>query len=94
MTEHGFVLKNAGSQTNEQEENLTFRTSQSKEKMELKRKGTDEHNMVKSDFFVKRIKESIKRIPILGSLIWWAYMILKAPSKISELFDKIEELKK
>jgi hypothetical protein len=62
--------------------------------MTLKRKRTDEHTLVKSDFFVQRINESIKRIPILGFLIWWAYMILKAPSKISEIFDKIEELKK
>jgi len=94
MTEHGFGLINVESQTNAQEENLTFRTLQRKEKMRLKRKRTDDHTMVKSGFFVKKIKESIKRIPILGSLIWWAYMILKAPSKISELFDTIEELKK
>jgi len=88
------VLINVESQTNGQEENLIFRTLQSKEKMGLKRKKTDEHTIVKFDFFLKKIKEFIKRIPILGFLIWWAYRILKAPSKISELFGKIEELKK
>ncbi|MGQ9570066.1 MAG: sulfotransferase [Thermodesulfovibrionales bacterium] len=39
---------------------------------------------------INPIKRLTKKVPILGSFIWWVYMILKTPSKINELFSKVE----
>ncbi|MGQ9570068.1 MAG: radical SAM protein [Thermodesulfovibrionales bacterium] len=39
-----------------------------------------------------KIKESVRKFPVLGFLIWWVYMILKTPKKISELFGRLETL--
>jgi 2-polyprenyl-3-methyl-5-hydroxy-6-metoxy-1,4-benzoquinol methylase len=38
-------------------------------------------------------KGIIRGIPLIGYLIWWAYMIIKAPIRISQLFAEVNELK-
>ncbi|MBI3601147.1 MAG: hypothetical protein HY097_10995, partial [Nitrospinae bacterium] len=42
---------------------------------------------------IKKLNLFIKRLPIVGFISWWIYMVLKTPSKISQLFNDIAELK-
>ncbi len=41
----------------------------------------------------KNFKSTIKKIPVVGYLIWWIYMVLKAPLKIRELYSEVNGLK-
>lgn len=41
----------------------------------------------------KNFKSTIKKIPIVGYLIWFIYMVLKSPLKISELYSELIGLK-
>lgn len=40
------------------------------------------------------MKKIIRNIPIIGFLAWWIYMIIKAPSKINQLFQVVNELRR
>ncbi len=41
----------------------------------------------------KSFKSIIKNIPVLGALIWWVYMVIKAPFKISGLYSEVNGLR-
>jgi hypothetical protein len=41
----------------------------------------------------EKIKHIIKKIPFLGYILWWVYMIVKTPFKVNELFIKFDNLK-
>jgi len=41
---------------------------------------------------VQKTKMIIRQIPLLGFVIWWIYMLVKAPSKISKIYSMAEAL--
>ena len=42
--------------------------------------------------YIQQIKKIIRDIPIIGFLAWWTYMIIRAPAKINQLFQIVNEL--
>ncbi len=43
--------------------------------------------------FFYKIKEFIIRVPVMGFLIWFVYMIVKKPSRITLLFSELDRVK-
>lgn len=54
---------------------------------------SDTTKVKRSHFSFEKIKQGIRKIPFLGFLSWWLYMIIKTPSKINELSSKLDNLK-
>jgi 2-polyprenyl-3-methyl-5-hydroxy-6-metoxy-1,4-benzoquinol methylase len=44
--------------------------------------------------YIEQMKKIIRGVPILGFLTWWAYMIIRAPSKINQLFQMVNALRR
>jgi 2-polyprenyl-3-methyl-5-hydroxy-6-metoxy-1,4-benzoquinol methylase len=44
--------------------------------------------------YIQQMKKIIRDIPIIGFLSWWTYMIIKAPSKINQLFYLVNDLRR
>lgn len=44
--------------------------------------------------YIQQIKKIIRNIPVVGFVAWWTYMIIKAPSKINQLFYLVNELRR